>query len=57
MDERARLLARIAELHSVLTRTSSADVRETVYHALRECEQRLAALDVSTRAVTAPPRP
>ncbi len=44
-DERERVLLRIAELRSMLRKTTSADVRETLRQAIADCEAKLAELD------------
>jgi hypothetical protein len=47
-----QLVARIVDLETTLTMTSSADIRETIRLAIADCEARLAALDSESVDIT-----
>ena len=55
MNERDRILARIAEIEQILRHTTSDDVRLTLHQALADWEKRLAPLDGNAGAPASAP--
>jgi transcription elongation GreA/GreB family factor len=49
IQERRRVLARIAQIRQMLRHTDSADVRATLLKALADCEDRLSELEAPAR--------
>jgi hypothetical protein len=55
MNERDRILARIAEIELILRHTTSDDVRRTLQQTLVDCEHRLTQLDARAAALAPAP--